>query len=346
MNKLISKIAALTMTACMMVGMSACANSGETSSTSSTDTSSTVSDTATKKKVAVILQGPITDMAWNQTAYNGVKKIEEMGAEISYQENVEVSSLADSINTYANANYDLVFLATNTYENAAKTIVGNYPNTQFVLINGAENYTDNMVSYQIADDEQGFLQGAIAALTTKTKNVGFVGGSAISAIVNGKKGFLEGVKYIDPSVKATATLTGNMDNVNQAKETAKAMIDAGADSVSPMCNQSSIGVLQAAEESGKSNVICSSTNQQDSAPNAAIIGIGKDTSIAYVEIYKRYLAGKLDTDKVTKMGAAEGVVFLTDWYDGAKDIDQETKDKVQAVYDDLAAGKITINLDD
>lgn len=343
MKKLFAKIAALSLTACMMVGMSACSG-GTTSSSSSSGASSEAS--GAKKKVAVILQGPITDMAWNQTAYEGLKKIEKMGAEISYQENVQVSSLADSINTYANANYDLVFLATNTYENSAKTIVGNYPNTQFVLINGAENYTDNMVSYQIADDEQGFLQGAIAALTTKTKKVGFVGGSAISAIVNGKKGFLQGVKYIDKSIEATATLTGNMDNVNQAKETAKAMIDAGADSVSPMCNQSSIGVLQAAEESGKSNVICSSTNQQDSAPNAAIIGIGKDTSIAYEAIYKKYLDGKLDKDKVTKMGAKEGVVFLTDWYDGAKDIDSDTKAKVKQVYDDLAAGKITINLDE
>lgn len=335
MKRNTKKLCTLALAALMALGMAAC--SGQTSAGSSSQTSQ-------KKKVAVILSGPITDMAWNQTAYNGIKKIEKLGAQISYQENVPVSSLADSINTYASDNYDLVFISTNAYENAAKTVAGQYPNTEFILINGSQNYGKNMVSYQIADDEQGFMMGAIAALTSKSKNIGFVGGSAITAIVNGKKGFIQGAQYVDKSVKVNATLTGNMDNVNQAKETAKAMIDAGSDVVAPMCNQSSIGVLQAAEESnGRSTVICSSTDQQNSAPNAAIIGIGKDTSIAYEAIYKKYLAGKLD-QTVQKMGAKEGVVFLTDWYAAAKNIPDATRAKVKTVYDDLAAGKIKIDL--
>jgi basic membrane protein A len=147
-----------------------------------------------KMKVAVILQGAISDMSWNKTAYDGLKKIEALGAEVSYQENVAVSSLADSINTYATEGYNLIFLSTNGYEDVGAQVAPQYPKTQFILINGKASHGDNLVSLQIADDQQGFLMGAIAALTSKSKSVGFIGGEEITPIINGKKGFEQGVK--------------------------------------------------------------------------------------------------------------------------------------------------------
>ena len=296
-----------------------------------------------KMKVAVILQGAISDMSWNKTAYDGLKKIEALGAEVSYQENVAVSSLADSINTYATEGYNLIFLSTNGYEDVGAQAAPQYPNTEFILINGKASHGDNLVSLQIADDQQGFLMGAIAALTTKTKNVGFIGGEEITPIINGQKGFEQGVKYVDPSIKVNSTLTGNFDNVNQAKETAKAMIDTDVDVVAPMANAAALGVLQAAEESGKAYSIGSSIGQQQNAPKSLIIEIGKDTSVAYEAAYKKFVDGTLGKD-VLKMGAAEGVVFLSDWYTGASGISDDIKAKVKTIYDDLAAGKITINL--
>lgn len=301
-------------------------------------------DPAKKMKVAVILQGAISDMSWNKTAYDGLKKIEALGAEVSYQENVAVSSLADSINTYATEGYNLIFLSTNGYEDVGAQAAPQYPNTEFILINGKASHGDNLVSLQIADDQQGFLMGAIAGLTTTSKSVGFIGGEEITPIINGQKGFEQGVKYVDPSIKVKATLTGNFDNVNQAKETAKAMIDTGVDVVAPMANAAALGVLQAAEESGKAKAIGSSVGQEKNAPKSLIIGIGKDTSIAYEAAYKKFVDGTLGKD-VLRMGAAEGVVFLTDWYAGASDnISADVKAKVKTIYDDLAAGKITINL--
>ena len=297
-----------------------------------------------KMKAAVILSGPISDMSWNATAYNGIKKIEALGAEISYQENVPVSSLADSINTYGSEGYDVVFLSTNSYEDIGAQYAPQYPKTQFILINGKASHGDNLVALKIADEQQGFLMGAAAALMSKTKSVGFVGGSEIPPIINGRKGFEQGAKYIDPNIKVNATLIGNMDNVNQAKETAKAIIESGADVVSPMCNAASLGVLQAAEESNSAKTVGSSVGQEKNAPKSMAINIGKDTSIAYETAYKNFLAGKLGKE-VVKMGAAEGVIFLTDWFDGAKDVPNDVREKLKAIYEDLAAGKITINLD-
>lgn len=333
LRKVLAFLLALTMVMTFVVGCS-----------SKTDnTTKPAPQTKAKKKVAVILAGPISDMSWNATAYNGLKKIEALGAEISYQENVAVSSLADSINTYASEGYDLIFLSTNSYEDVGSQSAPQYPKTQFILINGNKSHGNNLVSLQIADEQHGFLMGAAAALTTVSKSVGFIGGQEITPIIRGQKGFDQGVKYVDKTIKVNSTLTGNMDNVNQAKETAKAIIEAGADVVAPMANAASLGVLQAAEESRKAKVIGSSIDQNKNAPTAAIIGIGKDTSIAYEAAYKKYLDGKLGTE-VIKMGSAEGVIFLTEWYEGAKQIPENVRAKLKTIYNDLAGGKIAINI--
>lgn len=331
-------VLALTMVMSLVVGCSP----KEPASTDNTSAEPAAQETK-KIKAAVILSGPISDMSWNATAYNGIKKIEALGAEISYQENVPVSSVADSINTYGSEGYDIVFLSTNSYEDIGAQYAPQYPDTQFILINGKASHGDNLVALQIADEQQGFLMGAAAALMSKTRSVGFVGGSEIPPIINGRKGFEQGVKYIDPNVKVNATLIGNMDNVNQAKETSKAILESGADVISPMCNAASLGVLQAAEETDSAKTVGSSVGQEKSAPKSMAINIGKDTSIAYETAYKNWLDGKLGKD-VVKMGAAEGVIFLTEWFEAGNDVPNDVREKLKAIYDDLAAGKITIDL--
>ncbi|WP_074463597.1 BMP family protein [Cellulosilyticum sp. I15G10I2] len=298
-------------------------------------------ESTSPKRVALIMEGPISDMSWNATAYKGIKKIEEMGAEISYQENVPVSSLADSIRTYATEGYDVIFLATNSYKDVTLEVSKDFPETQFVIINGGVA-VDNVISIQIADEEQGFMMGAIAAVATKSKQVGFVGGLEITPIINGSKGFEQGAGYVDPSVKVNIAVTGSMDDVNKAKETAKAMIEAGVDAIAPMANQSGLGVLEAAEE-GKVKAIASGLGQAEMAPGALIVEVVKDTSIAYESAYQAYLDGKFGTE-VIKMGAAQGVIYLAGWLPGAEGLLDEDRAKIEDVYKELAAGNISIAL--
>lgn len=65
---------------------------------------------APKVRVALILEGAISDMSWNATAYNGLKKIEALGAEIKYVENIPASSVADAIRTFGDEGMTLFSL--------------------------------------------------------------------------------------------------------------------------------------------------------------------------------------------------------------------------------------------
>ncbi len=294
-----------------------------------------------KVRVALILEGAISDMSWNATAYNGLKKIEALGAEIKYVENIPASSVADAIRTFGDEGYDVIFLATSSFADAGAATAKEYPDTQFFFINS--NVVDtNCASFAIQDVQQGFMMGALSALLTKTKTVGFIGGLEIQPIKNGAQGFAQGVAYVDPSIKVLSQNTGSMDDVNAAKQLAKSFIGQGADVLSPMANQASLGVMEAAQESeGAALGIGSGLNQETVAPDAAVTAIVKDTSIAYEAAFKAYLDGTIPNE-VIRMGAAQGVVYIGEYY---IDVPAEVKAQLEDIYAKLAAGEITITLE-
>ena len=296
---------------------------------------------APKVRVALILEGAISDMSWNATAYNGLKKIEALGAEIKYVENIPASSVADAIRTFGDEGYDVIFLATSSFADAGAATAKEYPDTQFFFINS--NVVDtNCASFAIQDVQQGFMMGALSALLTKTKTVGFIGGLEIQPIKNGAQGFAQGVAYVDPSIKVLSQNTGSMDDVNAAKQLAKSFIGQGADVLSPMANQASLGVMEAAQESeGAALGIGSGLNQETVAPDAAVTAIVKDTSIAYEAAFKAYLDGTIPNE-VIRMGAAQGVVYIGEYY---IDVPAEVKAQLEDIYGKLAAGEITITLE-
>ena len=85
----------LTLTLALAMSLSlltACGSSNDSTAPSGDDGSDTagetVTDRSTVSKIAVLLPGSITDESWNQTAYEGLQQIEEMGYETAYTENV------------------------------------------------------------------------------------------------------------------------------------------------------------------------------------------------------------------------------------------------------------------
>lgn len=323
-----NKWIAVLLAALMLVLVTGCGTTGAT-------------DDDQPVKVAGLMDGPISDMGWNASAYSGLQKIEALGAEISFVESVPVSDHEETLINYAESGFQLIIANSDSFQDAVMRVSPSYPDVQFIIINGRET-TANVRSFQIADEEQGFMMGAIAALTTETGTVGFVGGMEIPPIMNGEIGFHEGVKYVNSGLKVLSTLTGNFHDAAQAKGVADAMVDNGADVLAPMADVASLGVMEAAEERGI-YAVAPGLGQEESAPNATLITVIKDTSVAFEVAYKLFLDGALE-EKTYSMGAADGIISLSGWYPGAGDkVSDEVKDQVQAIYDDLAAGTIKVD---
>ena len=225
------KLTALMLAAAMsMTALTACGSKTEESAAAPASTEAAKEEggkaaegkeakDASGLKVAAIFGGAINDGNWNETQYNGLKSIEEAGAEIAYMENISDTDAAEAARTYASEGFNLVYLTTNSYQDYCTPVAKDFPDTTFVQINGTI-VDSNFISVRIADEEQGFLQGVAAALLSETGKVGFVGGQEINPIKLGSSGFQQGVDYVNSTyglnVEATRINTGSFTDVNQA----------------------------------------------------------------------------------------------------------------------------------
>ncbi len=334
------KLAAVFLALVLALSMAAC---GGAAGTPSGGTAGKPAKDPKDMKVALVMLGAISDLGWDYTASVGLEKIGKMGPQTSYKEKVEMSDLESVFRTYATEGYDVIFYATSMGEEAVETVAKDFPETQFIVIAG-NLMADNICSVKMADEQQGYMLGAIAALASGTDTIGFVGANEIVPVVNGLKGYEQGAKAVNPNVEVLSTFTGSDFDVNLAKEVATAMIDQKAGAMSSIATAGTVGVLEACTEAGIP-AVSESAGLAEGATDVVLTSVIKDASIGYEVIFQRYLDGDLPTE-IIKMGAKEGVVYLEPWSDTitVDGLTDDEKAQIEQIYKDMVEGKITIDI--
>ena len=134
------------------------------------------------------------------------------------------------------------FIATSS-KNIADILVAkaeDYPDTK-VLLAGQIGSADNVVYLDFKMEEAAFLAGLLAAKTSKTGTVGYIGieGDKYNAY---EIGFEFGAKTYDYKTQIVKAYTESYADVDEGYECAKALNEQGADVIFADCAASSIGV--------------------------------------------------------------------------------------------------------
>lgn len=346
-KQLILRLLVILIVACMLAACGASPAPADSTAPPADEPASTAGDTADDtaapeaggKRVGGLLDGSINDMGWCASAYKGLQAIEAMGNEISYKENIPLSDMEESAIAYASDGYNVIFGHGNYFLDPIKAVAGSYPDTQFFIFNGDAS-ADNYTSMQCSDDQQGYLQGYIAAKLSQSGKVGFVGGMEIGPIVRASKAFEVGAKAANPDVEVVSTLIGSFDDSAKAKETTIAFADSGVDVVAAFADMASLGVCEAASEQG---ILCvaNGAGYMENYPEAVVVEVTQDTSKAYLAAWDQYLNGTIEKDKVYVFGAAEGVIEVGAW-SGSIQVDEAVKTEVAGVLQQLADGEIDV----
>ena len=200
-----------------------------------------------KFKVALLLPASITDGGWNAFAYDGLKAIEkELGAEISHVESRTPTDQEAHFRDYALDGYQLIFGHGFGYQDPAKQVAPDFPETVFITSTG-NTVTDNISPIVFAIEEPVYLLGVIAGSMTQTNKIGIVGGENISAINSMFSAFEAGAKSVNPNVEVRRAYVGNWVDIGKGKELALAHINEGSDFLFPVADVAGLGVFQAVE---------------------------------------------------------------------------------------------------
>ena len=200
-----------------------------------------------KFKVALLLPASITDGGWNAFAYDGLKAIEkELGAKISHIESRTPTDQEAHFRDYAMDGYQLVFGHGFGYQDPAKQVAPDFPETVFITSTG-NTVTDNISPIVFAIEEPVYLLGVIAGTMTQTNKIGIVGGQNISAINSMFSAFEQGAKSVNSDVVVRRAYVGNWSDIGKGKELALAHINEGSDFLFPVADVAGLGVFQAVE---------------------------------------------------------------------------------------------------
>jgi len=215
---------------------------------------------APAKKVGLVFDiGGRGDKSFNDSAYDGLQRAaKDFNIQTFY---LEPSSGGEDremlLRNLAENGYELIFAVGFLFAPAVEAVAKDFPNVKFANIDGYVanlNESSNIVCLGFAENEGSFLVGAAAALKTKAKHVGFVGGMEIDLIKKFEAGFRAGVAYVDPSIKVEVNYIGSTADAFKdpvkGRELALAQIDKGADVIYHASGASGIGVIQACAEKG------------------------------------------------------------------------------------------------
>jgi len=207
-------------------------------------------------RVAVVMPSAITDLAFSQSMYDALLRVqEEMGGEekfeIVYSENMfVVDDAAAAIRDYATQGFDLVIAHGSQYGSSLQEIAPDFPDTSFAWGTTVDTFGQpNIFAYEAAADEGGYVNGVLAASMTTSKVIGVVGPIETGDAKLYVDGFQAGVAATNPDVTVNVNYIGSFSDVALAAEAANTHLSAGADVLTGTA-QMVVGAIGKAQETG------------------------------------------------------------------------------------------------
>jgi basic membrane protein A len=218
------------------------------------------------------------------------------------------TSIEPAMRAFAERGYDLVIGVGFAQGPIMQAVARDYPNIHFAIIDGVIFEDDgktpkaNVASLVFKEHEGSYLVGLLAARTTRTNKLGFIGGMDIGLIHRFEKGFEEGAKSVNPNIQVMQNYVGVTDaawnNPGKGKEIALAQISKGADVIFTAAGNSGLGAFDAVEQYGKENgrathfVIGVDSNQNMVKPGYVLTSMVKRVDVAVYNIIKDVVARK------------------------------------------------------
>ena len=328
-----SAVLALAMTGCAKQTTSDNNASGSGGSGGSSSSSGGSSDPCkgdgTGPKVGLAFDvGGRGDQSFNDSAYAGLTKaVKDLGATCTTgeaQDGEPESAREDRLRQMADAGYTPIIGVGFAYSDAVNAVAPDYPKLNFAVIDGYDpdkKVNKNVAYLGFAENEGSFLVGAAAALTTKSDQIGFVGGVHNDLIKKFEAGYTAGAKAVNKNVKVDVkyieetNLSGFGDPAG-GKAAAAAEFQNGADVVYHAAGGSGSGVFDAAVDAGKGNwAVGVDSDQWKTATSAQkphiLTSMLKRVDVATYNMVKSVADKKPLTSYVTYDLKADGVGYST-----------------------------------
>ncbi len=316
--------------------------------------------TADPPSIAILFSiGGLGDNGFNDVAYQGLVDANTTYLDqftYTYVEPQSIDEMESNVTSHAEAGYDLIICVGFLYGNIVNTNAQLYPDQRFMIIDTVVNQ-QNVSSITFKEQEGSFLAGAMAAMTTQTGKIGFLGGMNIWLINKFLAGYQQGAHYINSSIDIAPRYSPNLDNpwgdVDSGKIIGEKLLSEGNDIIYTAAGGTGLGVIQAVDETTGAYAIGVDSDQDYLAQGKVLTSMLKKVNTAVNNSIEDIV---LDTWSAghTELGIAEDGVDISPMTytdsirDGNYNFNSKTKTRwewIQEFKQNITDGTITVSED-
>lgn len=297
-------------------------------------------------KCAVFLaRGGGGDKGFNDLVASGLYKTEkDMKVELNVNSYQSDDKNIQDASFFLKQKYDLLIGVGFEYEELFSKLSRQFKSTHFIIIDSAVS-GKNIASLVFREHEGGFLAGAFAALVSKGKPIGFIGGMMIPPVERFGDGFVEGAKYINPKIKVEIRYVGKdpaaFANKDEAKKLALQLYKSGVLIIFHAAGAAGLGVIDAAK-TAKRYVIGVDSDQSALAPENVITSVEKRLDVVVYDFLTKAIKDGFRAGK-HNFGIKERAIKLSPLdYSKFKFITPEIEGRIDRIQKDIIEDKIGV----
>lgn len=301
------KVLSLAAAAVLMTSMAGCGNKDKDNGNKEPNATPTAEAPATDEneqatvdfKVGMVTDvGGVNDQSFNQSAWEGLKDLQaKYGVEVKYIESSQAADYEPNLDRLVDENTDLIwgigFLMGDSILNAAKQ----NPDVLYGIVDYAyeEGEAENTIGVLFKSEQPSFLVGYIAAKTTETDKIGFIGGIKGNIIDQFEYGYRAGAAYaskeLGKDIEVLVQYADSFDDVAIGRAIANNMYTNDADIIFHAAGKVGVGLIEEAKERNK-YAIGVDSDQAYLAPDNILTSALKNVGHAMSLLSKDIMDGK------------------------------------------------------
>lgn len=292
--------------------------------------------------------GGLGDQSFNDATYAGLARAQQsLNVHVVLEDpaNDDLSREAAFVRMIAKR-LNVIVINGGEFNDLVKDYAAKNPKVRFIVNDNAVSGLANVVSTVFAQHEGSFLAGALAAMVSQTRKVGFIGGVEMDVIHAFRVGFVEGVQHVDDQVQVVDKLVsprGDFSGFQRPDlgfQIADQMYSEGVDIIFSVAGLTGNGVIHSAQKN-KKYVIGVDTDQDHMAKGYVLTSMMKRLDNAtYNEIYK-ITTGEF-TPGVQYYDLQKGGVSLTPMKFTRHLLPPLTLERLETIKSNIISGKIKV----
>ena len=304
----------------VLVALTGCGSSQGNDSTASVASPSSSKKDGTPTIILVTDIGTVHDQSFNELSWSGLAMLNgKYGWDVSYIDSVEEPDYKTRLDQAVERGADLVWGVGFMMGDAVMEASRENPDVAFGIIDVAyDDPLPNLTGITFRQEECSFAVGYIAARTTKSNKVGFIGGVDSTQMQLFEQGYYAGIEYANKeqglSVAYQGIWSGSFTDDALGQTMAYDMITDGCDVIYHAAGVVGLGVIRACSEAG---VWAIGVDQDQSylAPGTVITSALKRVDQAIAQTTERIIKGELQGGSNIVLGASDDAVGIATTHD-------------------------------